>query len=65
MQVEVDINVFSSRVAKFIYGYVEGAAAKLIIDLGFTLEGLTPEELPGMTASAFHVGRCRSVNVPM
>lgn len=45
--IEVNIDVFSSRVARFIVGYMEAASTKLVIEMAFTLEGSTAEELPG------------------
>eukprot|EP00474_Spongospora_subterranea_P009315 CRZ09773.1 hypothetical protein [Spongospora subterranea] len=47
--VEVNVNVFSSRVTKFILGYIESAASKLVVELAFALEGATAAELPERT----------------
>ena len=42
----MDINVFSSRIARFILSYVERAASSLVIELAFTIEGTNESELP-------------------
>lgn len=43
---EVDIDICSSMVANRVTGLVLGYTKKLVIDLGFVIEGQTPDELP-------------------
>lgn len=43
---EVSIDVGSSMIAKRILGTVRGALTGLVLDLGFTIEGKSAEELP-------------------
>jgi len=43
---EVSVDVGSSMIAKRILGTVTGSLAGLVLDLGFTIEGKTAEELP-------------------
>lgn len=55
--VEIDIDVFSSRIARWIYRYVESAAASLEVDLGFVLQGNSRQELPERILGAVHLSR--------
>ena len=44
--VEISLDIGSSRVASSIRGIVVGAATKMVIDLLFTIEGQSEEQLP-------------------
>ncbi|KAL4094541.1 hypothetical protein PRIC1_010202 [Phytophthora ramorum] len=43
---ELDVDIGSSAVANRVVGLVSGYAKKLVIDMGFVLEGQSPDELP-------------------
>ncbi|GMF21894.1 unnamed protein product [Phytophthora fragariaefolia] len=43
---ELDVDIGSSAVANRVVGLVSGYTKKLVIDMGFVLEGQNPEELP-------------------
>jgi len=43
---EMDINVASSKVAVMLNSVIIRASAALTVDMAFTIEGLTPQELP-------------------
>ena len=43
---EIAVDVGSSAIAKRVLGMVSGATKSLVIDLGFTIEGKTEQELP-------------------
>ncbi|KAE9190124.1 hypothetical protein PF004_g21996 [Phytophthora fragariae] len=55
---ELDIDIGSSAVANRVVGLVSGYTKKLVINMGFVLEGQNPEELPERlfgTASLVHL----------
>ncbi|KAG7381813.1 hypothetical protein PHYPSEUDO_005640 [Phytophthora pseudosyringae] len=43
---ELDVDIGSSAVANRVVGLVSGYTKKLVIDMGFVLEGQSPDELP-------------------
>uniref|UniRef100_A0AAV1UTL9 START domain-containing protein n=1 Tax=Peronospora matthiolae TaxID=2874970 RepID=A0AAV1UTL9_9STRA len=43
---ELDVDIASSAVANRVVGLVSGYTKKLVIDMGFVLEGQSPDELP-------------------
>lgn len=48
---ELDVDIGSSAVANRVVGLVSGYTKKLVIDMGFVLEGQNPEELPRLFGS--------------
>ncbi|KAF4678234.1 hypothetical protein FOL47_003296 [Perkinsus chesapeaki] len=53
--VEVSVDVFSSAAARHMMSLVVGAAKKLVIDVGFVLEGHSEDELPERLLGGFRL----------
>lgn len=57
---ELDVDIGSSAVANRVVGLVSGYTKKLVIDMGFVLEGQNPDELPERL-----FGTCRLVHIDL